>query len=208
MEYPPGAVVGENQRSKHRWYDFRDVKKSSQATMYNTRVISSIKDFMLSHGQTVAVAESVTSGHLQAALSLASEASGFFQGGITAYNLGQKSRHLRVNPIHATACDCVSEKVADEMALNAVSMFSSDWSIAITGYASPLPEKGIKSLFAFYAICFKDEIVHRGRIDSEDRGTMEVQVYFANEVLRIFLESLPSDGQAAFRRPTGAKAKA
>lgn len=172
--------------------------------MYNTRVISSIKDFMSSRGQTVAVAESVTSGHLQAALSIANEASGFFQGGITAYNLGQKSRHLRVNPIHATACDCVSETVADEMALQAVTMFSSDWSIATTGYASPLPEKGINDLFAFYSICFKDQIVDRGRIDSEDHGTLAVQVHFANEVLRIFLESLSSDGHATFRRQSKA----
>lgn len=176
--------------------------------MYNMEVISSVKDYMLHHRQTVAVAESVTSGHLQAALSLATEASGFFQGGITAYNLGQKSRHLRVNPIHATACDCVSEIVADEMALHAVTMFSSDWSIAITGYASPLPENGVHDLFAFYSIGFKNEIIRRGRIESEDNGAFKVQVYFANEVLRIFLESLPRDAQVTFRRGSGAKAEA
>lgn len=176
--------------------------------MYNTQIINSIKDFMLAHGQTLAVAESVTSGHLQAAFSLANEASGFFHGGITAYNLGQKSRHLHVNPIHATSCNCVSERVADEMARHAVVMFSSDWSIAITGYASRLPEQNINELFAFYSICFREGIVQRGRIDSGDNAPLDVQVYFANEVLKIFLKSLPNNGQAAPQRDAGAKASA
>ena len=151
--------------------------------MYNAQVISAIKDYMISHSQTLAVAESVTSGHLQAALSLASDASKFFQGGITAYNLGQKARHLHINPIHATSCNSVSEVIADEMALNAVSLFSSDWAIGITGYASPLPEFGIKDVFAFYAIAHRREIVHHGKITSDNKDPFEVQAAFANHVL-------------------------
>jgi nicotinamide-nucleotide amidase len=154
--------------------------------MYNIKVISEIKDFMVSQNHTLAVAESVTSGHLQAAFSLATDASRFFQGGITAYNLGQKARHLHVNPIHATACNSVSEIIADEMAINALSLFSSDWSIGITGYASPLPELGIRSLFAFYTIAFRKEIVSRGKVESEDTGVYEVQVAFAGRVLKAF----------------------
>ena len=56
---------------------------------------------------TIAVAESVTAGNLQAVFSLAKDATAFFQGGITAYNIGQKCRHLLVEPTHAinaTAC--------------------------------------------------------------------------------------------------------
>ena len=151
--------------------------------MYDTQVIAGIKDYMISHRQTLAIAESVTSGHLQAAISLASDASKFFHGGITTYNLGQKARHLHINPIHATACNSVSEQIADEMALNALSLFSSDWSVGITGYASPLPDLGIHSLFAFYAIAFRREIVRRGKVESEAKGPYEVQVYFANHVL-------------------------
>ena len=152
--------------------------------VYNLKDISGIRDFMLSRNQTVAVAESVTSGHLQAALSLAVDASKFFQGGITAYNLGQKARHLHVNPIHATTCNSVSEKIADEMALQAIALFSSDWSVGITGYASPLPELGIRDLFAFYAIAFRHNIVHRGRAEAAAREPYEVQVFYAAEVLK------------------------
>jgi nicotinamide-nucleotide amidase len=152
--------------------------------MYNTDVISAIKDYMTSHHHTLAVAESVTSGHLQAALSLATDASKFFHGGITAYNLGQKARHLHINPIHATSCNSVSETIADEMALNAVALFSSDWAIGITGYASPLPEFGINDIFAFYAIAFRKEIVLQGKVKSEHKDPYTVQVTFANHVLK------------------------
>lgn len=152
---------------------------------------------MISHRQTVSTAESVTAGHLQAALSLANEASLFFQGGMTAYNLGQKARHLHVNPIHATSCNSVSEIIADEMALNALRLFSSDWGIGITGYASPLPEVGIENLFAFYAIAYRKEILHRGKIESADVGQFKVQVHFTKEVLLQFqhlLQERPNPG--------------
>ena len=54
--------------------------------LYDEEVINQIKEWLTAHKQTIAVAESVTAGHLQAALSSAVEASKFFQGGITAYN--------------------------------------------------------------------------------------------------------------------------
>ena len=80
--------------------------------LYDENLVNTIKDILCQRKQTIAVAESVTAGHLQAALSSAVEASHFFQGGITAYNLGQKCRHLQVNPISAEGCNCVSEEVA------------------------------------------------------------------------------------------------
>lgn len=80
-------------------------------------IIQSIGNILIERQQSIAVAESVTSGHMQAALSTAPDAAKFYQGGITAYNLGQKSRHLHVEPIHATASNCVSDQVAHEMAM-------------------------------------------------------------------------------------------
>ena len=51
-------------------------------------LIISIKDILIEDGKTLTVAESVTAGLLQAALSLALGASQLFQGGITVYNRG------------------------------------------------------------------------------------------------------------------------
>jgi nicotinamide-nucleotide amidase len=157
--------------------------KNDCAMGYNTEQIGGIRNYMIGNSQTLCVAESVTAGHLQAALSLAEEASRFFQGGITVYNIGQKARHLRVNPIDALSCNSVSPTVAEEMALNALSFFSSDWSIAITGYAAPVPELGIKDLFAFYAIAFRNKVVLSEKIDSDHKGAFEVQRYFSEAVL-------------------------
>lgn len=152
--------------------------------MYSLKDISAIRSFMLSHGHTLAVAESVTSGHLQAALSLATEASNFFHGGITAYNLGQKARHLHIDPIRATSCNSVSQFIAEEMALNALTFFSSDWAIGITGYASKVPELGIDNLFAYYAIAFRKEVVDRGKVECDSDDAYEVQVIYTNHVLK------------------------
>lgn len=167
---------------------------SRPSKMYATEVIDDIRKHMIVGDHSLSVAESVTSGHLQAALSLATDASKFFHGGITVYNLGQKARHLHVNPIHATSCNSVSQTVADEMALNAVRFFSSDWAIAVTGYGSPMPQMGIKSPFAFFTIARHSQIVCRGRLDSEDDGLLNVQVRFANTILRHFRNHLSGIG--------------
>src|ERR1051325_1421918 len=97
--------------------------------MYNEEIINSIKEKLVAAKESIAVAESVTSGHLQAALSQAENASFFFQGGITAYNLGQKSRHLNIDPIQAENCDSVSKDVAIKMALEVSKMFTSNWGV-------------------------------------------------------------------------------
>src|SRR5690606_5685222 len=110
---------------------------------YDETLINSIRDHLISRGQTISVAGSVTSGHLQAARSFADNDLQFYQGGITAYNAGQKTRHLQVEPIHALTCDCVSEQTAVEMARGSNQLFLSEYAIGITGYATPQPEDGI-----------------------------------------------------------------
>lgn len=154
--------------------------------MYNIRSLDAIKDYLLSRGETLAVAESVTAGHLQAACSLVTDATKFFQGGITAYNLGQKARHLRIDPIRAEACNCVSQTTADEMAIHALALFSSDWAIGITGYAAPVPEMGINDLFAFYAIASHGKLAWHGKLEAPDSGLYDVQVYFTEHVIAEF----------------------
>jgi PncC family amidohydrolase len=157
--------------------------------LYDENVVNTIKDILSQRKQTIAVAESVTAGHLQAALSSAIEASQFFQGGITAYNLGQKCRHLQVDPITAEGCDCVSEEVARTMALHVNTLFTSHYSIAITGYAAKMPEKGMNELFAWYAIAFNNRLICSERL-STGKERVEAQVDYTKQVLQKFLETL------------------
>lgn len=157
--------------------------------LYNNNILESIGPVLIARKQTVSVAESVTSGFLQAAISGIPDASQFYQGGITAYNVAQKYRHLMVEPIHAMATNCVSEQVASEMAANVCDQFNSDWGLAVTGYASPVPESG-NELFAYYAISFREKIMDKGRITPPGKDSLETQLFYVNEVLRRWLSTL------------------
>ncbi|ASZ10590.1 nicotinamide-nucleotide amidohydrolase family protein [Chitinophaga pendula] len=126
--------------------------------------MSTFKEFFIRNNLTIATAESVTAGQLQLSFSIMDGAVQFFQGGITAYNIGQKVKHLQVEPIHAGACNCVSEQVAQEMALHVCSLFNSSVGIAITGYAASVPELNIQEIFAYYAIVCRGQVVVSERI--------------------------------------------
>lgn len=154
--------------------------------MYTKAEISPIAELLLKAKQTIAVAESVTSGHLQAAISLADFAQDFYQGGITVYNIGQKSRHLGVDPIHATANNAVSKQVAEQMATGATSTFTSHWGIGVCGYAAPVPELDIKTPYAFFAIAFAGSVKVSRKVVTEARSGRPTQEYYVTEILRAF----------------------
>ena len=166
---------------------------------YDISTLEKIRDKLLENQCTVAVGESVTSGLVQHAFSQVKDAMKIYQGGITTYNLGQKTHLLGVNPIHAEACNCVSEQVAVEMALKVARRFRCQFGIGVTGYASPVPELSIDKLFACYAVSKNNAIVGQGKIEFDDSSEaqagapakpIEVQYYFTNEILRIFLSLL------------------
>lgn len=151
--------------------------------MFNKEALDSIRKELLRSRETIAVAESVTAGFLQAAFSTVPDAAKFFHGGITAYNLGQKYRHLLVNPIHAEDCNCVSGEVAATMAAEVCRLFSSQWGIAITGYATKIPDVN-DELHAFYAVVHAGKAVQGGIIHAATEEGEATQFYFVNEVLK------------------------
>ena len=104
---------------------------------------------------TLAAAESMTGGRLQALIVVESGASEYFLGGITAYSLTQKVRHLGVDRQRAAAVDCVSAEVAREMARGACALFGADIGLATTGYAEPLPAREPVVPGAFWALCHR-----------------------------------------------------
>lgn len=144
--------------------------------------IDELKDALVQQKQTLAVAESVTSGILQAVISAATEAAKFFQGGITAYNIGQKVLHLGIEPIQAEQCNCVSAQTASQMALGVAELFRGDWGVGITGYASPVPESG-NQLFAYCAITFKGKVIHEEKIVPVATDFFPVQLEYAVKVV-------------------------
>jgi nicotinamide-nucleotide amidase len=150
------------------------------------KTLDQIKKYMLQHQETLAVAESVTSGTLQAAFSRAEDATLFFQGGLTAYNVGQKSLQLNIDPIYGLSCNCVSERIASEMAQHICKRFCCDWGIGITGYATPVPELKIKTPFSYYAFYNKDRGSFTRMISSKKMTIDKVQQYFVAALLKDF----------------------
>jgi PncC family amidohydrolase len=149
---------------------------------FDKSILESIGSYLLEKKESIAVAESVTAGLLQFAFSNIIDASKFFQGGITVYNLAQKFKHLEVEPIHAQSVNCVSEKVASEMALHVCRLFSSDWGIGVTGYATPVPESD-NAVFAFFAIAYKNKVINSGKIVPPFADPPALQEKYVSEII-------------------------
>ncbi|MBE7169869.1 MAG: nicotinamide-nucleotide amidohydrolase family protein [Williamsia sp.] len=157
---------------------------------YDLNLIDSIKDILIEKGKTLSLAESVTGGHLQALFSAATDASKFFQGGITVYNIGQKCRHLNVEPVHAQNNNCVTQKVASQMATEVNKLFLSDYGIAITGYASTIPDQGVNDLFAFVAIAEGDKVIIAEKLISDKEEGVEAQQDYCLQIASTFKDLL------------------
>jgi nicotinamide-nucleotide amidase len=157
--------------------------------MFNTKAINTIKEQLIAIEQKVSVAESVTAGFLQAAFASAELALKFFEGGITTYNINQKVQHLKIDKQKGEECNCVSEQTANEMAMGVCELFGTDWGIAITGYATPVPESGFK-LFAFFSICYKNQIRTTERIDLSDEKPEHAQLKYVDTITEKFARLL------------------
>ena len=170
--------------------------------------------------RTLAVAESITCGHLQARIGAISGASEFFLGGITTYTLDEKVKHLGVKRAAAKAVNSVSVEVAEQMACGACALFGSDLALATTGYAEPfdlaqgrpfdgepsrtaqgkLSAKGkITAPFAWWALAQAQVgrsgrggkfIVRSGRIDGPGLARVAMQEFVADRALAELVEYL------------------
>jgi len=140
--------------------------------------------------ETISVAESVTSGCLQLAFSQMPNASMFYKGGITAYSLSEKVRLLKVSRQEAEECDCVSENIAETMALNVAKLYESDWSIATTGYCTPTRNSGYK-IFAYFSFSYKGEIVLTKKLELHPKTqALNAQMYYTEFILGCFKSEL------------------
>lgn len=154
--------------------------------------IERIKEIMTTTGKTLAVAESITCGNLQSVLGSVSGASDFFKGGITAYNLGQKTRHLSVDEMHAQQVNCVSDQVAIEMAKGVCAMFGSSIGIGTTGYAEPYTDAKIDLPHAYVAVWSSEanSVVTVKRIVGSDLSRSMMQRFVADHAVFLLLQHL------------------
>ncbi len=160
--------------------------------IYKQELLDSIKDTLVSGHKTIAIAESVTSGNLQAAFSVAMDASKYFQGGITTYNLGQKTRHLNVEPILAQKVNCIEQRISNTMAIEVSKMFLSNYGIGITGYAALVPECEEEGLFAYLSLAHEHQIVLAKRLSSPEKHPYEVQIDYTRQVIQLIHDYIKS----------------
>jgi len=150
-------------------------------------------------GRTLAVAESLTAGRLQAQVGAISGASAFFLGGLTAYGLEQKVKLLGVDRAEAEAVNCVSARVAEQMARGAGVLFGADVAVATTGYAEPAPARGVAAPFAFWAVAVRagaDYELSSGRVDGPGLGRVAMQEQVAGAALAALLARLRAPAAA------------
>jgi nicotinamide-nucleotide amidase len=184
-------------------------------------VVKELKKLLLREPRrTLAVAESITCGHLQASIGAISGASEFFLGGITAYTLDEKVKHLGVKRAAAKAANSVSAEVAEQMACGACALFGSDFAVATTGYAEPfdlaqgrpfdgelsrtaqgrpLAEGKITAPFAWWALAHAQGgrsgrgekfIMRSGRIDGPGLARVAMQEFVAERALAELVDYL------------------
>ena len=96
-----------------------------------------LHDLCIKMNVSVSTAESCTSGLLASNITSFSGASSFFKGGIISYQNDIKVNVLGVSELLIKDKSEVCSEVVEQMAKNVRTRFSSDFSIATSGYAGP-----------------------------------------------------------------------
>ena len=143
--------------------------------------INRIKDILVDNNLSISVAESCTGGNLQSLLTSINGSSNFFDGGITAYTIDQKCKHLNVIREVAEPVDCVSMEVSTQMAFGVSKMFETNISISTTGYIDK---------YLYYCIVINNEVVLcEEMILDSSLSRRETQIKASLDILKI-LESV------------------
>lgn len=118
-----------------------------------------IKQYLISHHQTLAVAESCTGGKIASSITQKSGVSSFFLGGVIAYNTLVKENVLGVSKATIEKFSVVSKEVVKEMALGMQKITGADCIIATTGNAGPTRDVTAEDVGVVYiAIVVKNKV--------------------------------------------------
>ncbi len=101
-----------------------------------------VQELLVSRGETLAVAESLTGGMVAAEITAVPGASKVLRGSVTAYATEIKHSVLGVDASLLAERGAVDPEVARQMALGVRRLLGADWGIATTGVAGPDPQDG------------------------------------------------------------------
>lgn len=103
----------------------------------NDTLGNAVGRLLLTHHDTLAVAESCTGGGLGAMITAVPGSSAYFMGGVISYDNVIKERLLGVSTSDLTKYGAVSAAVAEQMATGVRTLLATDWGLSITGIAGP-----------------------------------------------------------------------
>lgn len=145
-----------------------------------TRLIKRLVQLVETTGCTVATAESLTGGHLAAAIASAPDASRWYRGGVVAYHAEVKYTLLDVprGPV-------VTAESAEAMARSACSLLGADCAVSLTGVGGPEVVEGEPPGTVYLAVCSGDGApsVSHHRFEGEPINVMSQAVEAALEAL-------------------------
>ncbi|MEU1981243.1 CinA family protein [Nocardia sp. NPDC019395] len=132
-----------------------------------------------STGIRVAVAESLTSGQLAAALGAASNSSEWFRGAIVAYSRDVKHQVLGV-PDGPVVCAAAAAAMAEGVR----TLFEATIAVGVTGAGGPAPQDGHEPGSVWFAVSVDGAVSTRHRVfDGAPAEILDQVVVFAVELL-------------------------
>jgi nicotinamide-nucleotide amidase len=146
---------------------------------------------LISRGQTVAVAESLTGGLVAAALTSVPGSSAAFRGGVVAYATALKTALLGVPAALLAECGPVHPQVAAAMASGVRARLDATYGLATTGVAGPGPADGRPAGTVFVAVAGPGRPALAGLELAGDRW--QVRAASVRGVLSLLVSTLRED---------------
>lgn len=118
----------------------KHVENNFSSYRYSTedkRIEKAIHDFFIKNNYTLALAESITGGHIAAKLTEIPGASKYFLAGIVSYSNEAKKKILHVKKNDLQQFGAVSKNVVRQMAEGALEASGAMYAIAVSGIAGP-----------------------------------------------------------------------
>jgi nicotinamide-nucleotide amidase len=98
---------------------------------------AAIGKLLIEKGKTMCTAESCTGGYIAHKLTEVAGSSQYYHGSIVSYDNSIKQNVLKVNADTLQKFGAVSEETVKEMAVNAIKLMNTDYSVAVSGIMGP-----------------------------------------------------------------------
>lgn len=124
------------------------------------RLVTQLADAVTASGATVAVAESLTSGQICAALAAATQAGEWFRGGVVAYH-----PEVKYTLLGTPRGPVVTAATAEAMARAAAELLGASYAVSVTGVGGPDPQEGEPAGTVYIATCAGQDHVDSARYE-------------------------------------------